>query len=376
MYRERVLEKRIKAKLFSGKAIVIYGPRQSGKTTMVKKIIENYSPADVESYTCDDVKQADMFRPDVESLRRIVKDKKIIFIDEAQAIENAGLVLKILVDNFPQTQIIATGSSAFELADKIKESMVGRVYSFTLLPFSASEIATSDKEKLLFDLDRSLRLGSYPGVVSQTNSDSEELLINIAESYLYKDLLARVTIRNESLLERLLKALALQVGQEVSFNELAGLLEVNRSTIERYIYLLEKTFVIFRLEPLSSNPRKVIASRKRKIYFYDLGIRSVISGQLGIPIKSNPQLGGIFENFCILEKMKDKMFTGKVYSQFYWRSQDSEVDYIEQSGEETRAFEFKWKKRNSPRRPALEKSYPGIQIAVVTSENYWDFIVA
>ena len=283
-YIKRVIEDKLIEKLHKGKALIIYGPRQAGKTTLARRLLQQFDPKDVAEYQLDDSSQATLFVPEVATLSRIVSGKKVLFIDEAQSIENAGLVLKLLVDNFPEVQVIATGSSSFELSDKVKESMVGRAYTATLLPLSAEEISGDEKGKMLFDVDRAMRFGLYPEVATSDDSQAREILMTITESYLYKDILAIAGVQNPATLRKLLTALALQVGQEVSYNELATMLEVSRTMVERYIYLLEQCFVVCRLDPLTSNPRKLLASRKRKIYFYDMGIRNVLAGQLDIPI--------------------------------------------------------------------------------------------
>jgi hypothetical protein len=373
-YIARTVEDTIKKSMFKGKAIVLYGPRQVGKTTLAHRLLESFPDKKIARYTCDDQRQAALFTPDITALRRVVEDNELIFIDEAQYIKNTGLVLKLLVDTFPDVQVVATGSSTFDLSDKIKEAMTGRVFSYTLLPFAASEVAISTVDHVTFDLERALQIGMYPDVYRRNDEDAKRLLNEIATSYLYKDLLSTVTLRQESLLGRLLKALALQVGQEVSYNELANLLEVNRATIERYIYLLEQTFVIFRLDPLSGNHRKTVSTRKRKVYFYDLGIRSVLAGQLDIPPTSNPVLGSLFENFCILERMKQQLSTDQRVNRYYWRSFDSEIDYVEQSGTATDAFEFKWNRTTTRRIPTFHKQHPNATLSVIHNANYWDFI--
>ena len=373
-YIARTIEPYLKKQLGSGQAIVIYGPRQAGKTTLAKKLLENFSPRDIISFQTDDPDQANLFNPSVRDLGLLVGDKKVIFIDEAQAIENAGLVLKLLIDSFPNVQVIATGSSSFELSDKIKESMVGRVIPVTLLPLSAQEIVATQKTKNLFNLERSLRLGSYPGVFTRNDLDAEELLQTITDSYLYKDILKFADTRNPEVLRKLLVALSLQVGQEVSFNELANLLEVSRTTIERYIDLLEKCYVLFRLNPLSSNPRKLLASRKRKIYFYDIGVRNALAGQLKIPFESNQQIGGIFENFCILERLKARLNNRIHLNSYYWRSPASELDYIEQYNNQTDAYEIKWQKQQKSAPPRFRKQFPDAHFRAITKDNYWDLI--
>lgn len=373
-YITRTIEGRIRQRMGQGKAIVVYGPRQAGKTTLVKRVLQDFDLATVVEFNCDDPAQAALFEPNVQKLANIVRGKKVLFIDEAQMMVNTGLVLKLLVDHYPEVQVIATGSSSFELSDKIKESMTGRVYDFTLLPLSVTELATDNRSRLLFDVDRSLRLGAYPEVAQSNEQAATTILRSITDGYLYKDILNLADIRHDTLLRRLLTALALQVGQEVSYHELAGLLEVNRLTIERYIDLLEQTFVIFRLHPLSSNPRKLLASRKRKVYFYDLGVRSVLAGQLDVPLATNRLQGGIFENFCVLERLKQKYARQLSYNQYYWRSPDSEVDYLEQRGDQTVAVEIKWKKLAGGLPPRFLQQFPGATFLPINRENFWELI--
>lgn len=373
-YVKRTIESYLVNRLGKGKAIVIYGPRQSGKTTLAKRLLSHYADNEIVQYQTDDPFQAALFSPRIDSLRRIVSGKKVLFIDEAQTIDNAGLVLKLLVDNFPEVQVIATGSSSFELSDKIKESMVGRVTAVTLLPFSIDEITKNDRGRLAFDLERSMKFGGYPEVILSDDQHAKELLYTITDSYLYKDILNLANTRNSAVLRNLLTALALQIGQEVSYNELAVMLEVSRTTIERYIYLLEQCFVIFRLDPLSSNSRKLLASRKRKIYFYDLGVRNILASQLDIPLAINQQLGGIFENFCVLERLKarqNNLLHGNVY---YWRSPDSEVDYLEQYDGITHAYEIKWTKLQKSPPPRFQTQFPDATFMSVTKESFWDMI--
>ena len=375
-YIKRTIEDKLIGKLHKGKALSIYGPRQAGKTTLARRHLRQFESRDVEEYQVDDPSQAALFMPEVATLSRIVGNKKVLFIDEAQSIENAGLVLKLLVDNFPEVQVIATGSSSFELSDKVKESMVGRAYTATLLPLSAEEISGDEKGKMLFDIERAMRFGSYPEVAISDDNQAREILTTITESYLYKDILAIAGVQNPATLRKLLTALALQVGQEVSYNELAAMLEVSRTMVERYIYLLEQCFVVYRLDPLSSNPRKILASRKRKIYFYDIGIRNVLAGQLDIPVNINPQIGGLFENFCITERLKTKLNHGINANSYYWRSPDSEVDYIEQSGSRVSAYEIKWNKRvKSPPRRFAEQ-FPDADFMSVNRDNFWQMVDA
>lgn len=374
LYIPRTIEPYLLSNLNKGRAIIIYGPRQVGKTTLAKRLLSHYDQNDIIEYQVDDPAQAALFEPSVAALKRVISGKKVIFVDEAQSIANAGLVFKLLVDTFPDTQVIATGSSSFELSDKVKESMAGRALSVTLLPLSAEELAPATKDKLLFDFERALQLGMYPAVTLSPDTEAKERLQGITDAYLYKDILALADIRNPELLRKLLTALALQTGQEVSYNELATMLEVSRTTIERYLDLLEQCFVIFRLHPLSSNPRKLLASRKRKVYFYDVGIRNALAGQLDIPITSQQQLGGVFENFCIVERLKTRLGHQINVNVNYWRSPDSELDYLEQSGETMHAYEIKWRKQPKNAPPSFVRQFPDAGFTPVTKDTFWDFI--
>ncbi len=375
-YVARSIEPYLRDKLGRGRAIVIYGPRRSGKTTLAKRLLETYNKGDIAEYQTDDPKQAALFTADGEALRRLVAGKKAVFIDEAQAIENAGLVMKLLVDMFPEVQVIATGSSSFELSDKLKESMVGRVHTVTLLPLSVEELAVNERGRLLFDAERSLTYGGYPEVILHHDIEATERLQAIVGSYLYKDILTLTDTRNPEVLGRMLTALALQVGQEVSYNELAGMLEVSRTTVERYLYLLEQCYVVFRLHPLSSNPRKLLASRKRKVYFYDLGVRAAFAGQLGMRVTETSQLGGVFENFCVLERLKARLNHQMYGPTYYWRSPDSEIDYVEQYAGQTYAYEIKWNKvkRKPPAR--FSAQFPDAGFVSIHKDNFWRLIEA
>lgn len=373
-YISRTVEDNLRKTLNKGQAIVIYGPRQAGKTTLAMRLLDEYSSDRTAIFQADDPSQASLFTPNTDSLGRLVQDKDVIFIDEAQMIENAGLVIKLLVDTFPEVQIIATGSSSFTLSDTVKESAVGRVIPITLLPLSAEELAPDYLSKIRFDLDRSLRLGGYPRVILSDDERAKRNIATIVDGALYKDILTLAETRNPELIQKLLSVLALQVGQEVSYDELANLLDVNRATIERYVWLLEQAFVIFRLQPLSSNPRKVFASRKRKIYFYDLGVRNTLAGQINLPALNSSQLGGIFENFIILERMKYLYNRQIMRLSNYWRSPDSEIDYLETYDGITHAHEIKWKKEKKTPPPLFAQQFSEHTYSSITSLNYWDFI--
>ena len=373
-YIPRAVEPYLQSRLNKGQAIIIYGPRQVGKTTLAKQLLKQYDPTVVAEYNADDPTQAALFTADSRALSRLVAGKKALFVDEAQSIENAGRVLKLLVDLYPEVQVIATGSSSFELSDKVRESMVGRALTITLLPLSAQEIAPIIQDQVRYDMHRALRLGGYPAVWLSPDIDAEQLLQSIVDNYLYKDILMLAQTRNPEVLRKLLTALALQVGQEVSYNELATMLEVSRTTIERYLYLLEQCFVIYRLDPLSSNPRKLLASRKRKVYFYDTGIRNALAGQLNMPPVDSQNLGGIFENFCITERLKVRLNQRLHRNVYYWRSPDSELDYLEQFNGATHAYEMKWNKLPKQAPPTFRRQFPDATFNPVNKDTFWEFL--
>lgn len=376
-YITRDIEQQLEQQLGKGRAIVIYGPRQSGKTTLARRLLEHYDARDMVFYEADRADQTALFQPTSDALRRIVAGKKVVCIDEAQVIENAGLVLKLLVDSYPEVQVIATGSSSFQLSDKIKESMVGRVYGVTLLPLSAQELTGDDtKERLLFNLEHFMQFGGYPRVTLSNDIEARKTLTELVDGYLYKDVLDLTELHRPEVLPKLLTALALQVGHEVSYHELANLLEVNQDTVERYLYLLEQCYVIFRLYPLSSNPRKLLASRKRKVYFYDLGVRNVLAGQLAVSPTESRQLGGLFENFCILERLKARLNHQLYLNPYYWRSPDSEIDYVEQYGGKLHAYEFKWNKRKQNPPPRFRAQFPDATYQPITKDNFWELLEA
>ena len=304
----------------------------------------------------------------------MVAGKKVLFIDEAQMIESTGLVIKLLVDNFPEVQVVATGSSSFELSDRVKESAVGRVVSTTLLPLSAEELSPDNISRAMFDTDRMMRLGGYPRSILSSDDRAVEALQDITDSYIYKDILNLADIRDPEVLPKLLSMLALQVGQEVSYDELANMLDIRRETVERYIQLLEASFIVFRLNPISSNSRKVLASRKRKIYFYDLGVRNILAGQINLPALNSAMLGGVFENFVILERKKALLNRQIGRNVNYWRSPDSEIDYIEQYDGGVYGYEIKLNKHKQAAPPLFTKQFPDAEYKSVARDSYWDLI--
>lgn len=365
---KRDLEQKILAVLFKGKMVVILGPRQSGKTTLSKKLITSYG-TEAEYYDCQlaDVR-AHFVMGEPDKLLPLTRGKKIVVFDEAQTIQNIGSILKTYHDTYPKVQIVATGSSSFDLANKIKEPMTGRAYEFTLLPLSLHEITSADsdfREAALFSV---MQFGSYPAVVAAETTEEKLFSIkNIATNYLYKDIFVFEAIRNSKVFEDLLKMLALQVGSSVSVNELAQGLGVARATINRYLSLLEQSFIIRRIYSFSNNPRNEI-KKGFKIFFLDTGVRNALVDIVSL-MPERKDRGAIFENFFVGERMKKgslEIFPPEI---LFWRTRSGqEIDVIEKSGINISAFECKWKDTATP--PAVfTKAYPNAVFASVNVNN-------
>ncbi|MEK7119907.1 MAG: ATP-binding protein [Patescibacteria group bacterium] len=367
----RNIEANLRKYLFRGKAIVVYGARRVGKTTLIKKLQEQYG-GDSLYLNCDepDIRRALTDKTSSE-LATYLGQKKLVLIDEAQRVRDIGLSLKLLVDNVPGVQIVATGSSSFDLSNKINEPLTGRTVEFHLFPLSLTEISTDLRETNRL-LPTRLVYGSYPEVVVRPG-DAVETLRGIYKNYLYKDALEYQGIKNPDLVEKLLTALALQLGQEVSFTELGGLLGVDQKTIASYIRLLELGFIIFRLSPLSRNLRKEI-SKSRKIYFYDTGIRNAIINNFN-PIEMRTDTGALWENLLIVERKKRNEAIRNLPNAYFWRTwTQQEVDYVEEEGGQLHAFEIKWTKGRRQPPTAWRTTYPSASWQTVTRDNYWDFV--
>jgi len=364
----------IQSRLYAGKAIVVLGPRQTGKTTLIRLLAEqsgkqylwlNADEPDVRSMLSDISSS---------TLGRIVGNKPLVVIDEAQRIKNIGLCLKMAVEYFTDCQFLVTGSSALELANEINEPLTGRKTQFFLYPFSYKEMA--DHHGMLEErrlLETRMIYGYYPSVVLNPGQE-KEYLSELADSYLYKDLFNFQEIKKPVLLEKILQALALQLGNEVSYHELGQLVGADRQTVERYIDLLEKAFVIFRLGALSRNSRNEI-KQSRKIYFYDNGIRNAIIKNFN-PLALRNDAGPLWENFLLAERMKMNAFIGKYYNRYFWRTtSQSEVDYIEEYDGQLHAWEFKWNTYKVFHIPkAFTALYPAATQAIITPLNLEEFI--
>jgi len=369
----RTIETKLEKSLFLGKIVVIYGARQVGKTTLVKKILEKY-PQDSIYLNCDepDIRAALSDKTSTE-LKSFIGSNRLVVIDEAQRVNNIGLTLKLIADNFPDIQIIATGSSSFELSGKIAEPLTGRKTEFFLYPLSVAELSQIFSP---LEIDRLLEerlvFGMYPGVVF-SGQEKEQRVRELATSYSYKDVLAYQDIRNPELLEKLLQALALQVGSEVSYNELARLLGVNKATVENYIRILEQAYIIFRVGPFSRNLRNEL-KRMRKIYFYDLGLRNALINNLN-PVSLRSDVGALWENFLVSERIKRNNNNGIITNNYYWRTTGGkEIDLVEDSGGVLTGFKFKWLEENFTPPHEFLSVYQGSSIKLVNRKNYLDFL--
>jgi len=373
MYK-RAIEKRLHKSLFKGRIVILYGARQTGKTTLVKALMSQSSVPSL-YLNCDepDIRASLEQRTSTE-LKHIIGRASLVVIDEAQRIQNIGLTLKLLVDRFPDIQVVATGSSSFELANKIKEPLTGRKFEFHLYPFSLGELQKVHGEiEIQRSIARRAIFGMYPEVVLQEGEDARNILIELAGSYLYKDVLIWRDIRHSDVLDRLLCAIALQIGNEVSLQELAQTVGVDKNTISSYIEVLEQAFIVFRLMPFSRNLRNEL-KKMRKIYFWDTGIRNALINNLN-PMDMRTDAGALWENFMIVERIKRQHNINVPISSYFWRThQQQEVDYIEDSGGRLTAAEFKWGHGKSTRIPkSFLNAYPGSECHIVTPDNYDTF---
>ena len=347
MYK-RTLKKTIAPKFFKGKIIIVVGARQTGKTTLSLELLKRFSEQEIRSFNCDNpTDREQLANKDLDFLKQLVGKAKVIFIDEAQKVEGIGGTLKLLVDFYKkEKQILVTGSSSMNLLDQTQEPLTGRKYTYQLSPLSLKEIyPDANYLKIIKNIESLIVFGSYPEVVSQSSfKEKEELLRELASSYLYKDILGFHDIKSPDVLVKILKALALQLGSQVSYNELSNIVKIDKKTIERYVHLLEKSFVIFRLQPFTKNKRREIAKLK-KIYFYDTGIRNAVINNFNF-LDSRRDVGMLWENFMMVERMKFRSYNKIQAEQYFWRTYDgNEIDLIEEIPDKLRGYEFKWPSR-------------------------------
>lgn len=355
--------------------ILLYGPRQAGKTTLIQQLLAQNALPTIQ-FSGDDLRTQELLgRADLDRLKTVIGANRLLVIDEAQRIENIGLTLKLIFDHNP-IHIIASGSASFDLANKINEPLTGRATTFTLYPFSFNEIPiqppmVSNCERL----EEFLRFGMYPKVVTLPQDEKENYLYDLINNYLYRDILAFEQVRKPKKVIDLLSLLALQVGSEVSTAELASHISISKTVVEKYLDLLEKMFVIVNLRGFSRNLRKEI-SKTSKYYFVDLGFRNALIRNFN-PLHVRPDVGALFENFAIIERMKTYLHLRRYANFYFWRTYDQkEIDLIEERQGELRAFEFKWKETEARHRAASQfmATYPNSQFEMVTPLNLDAFL--
>ena len=376
---QRALFSQIQEYLLPGKVLVLYGPRQVGKTTLAQDLL-TISPLKSHFINADELFYREaLASQDKQRLKELLGDTKLLIVDEAQRVPNIGLNLKILVDNFPDVHILATGSASFDLANKISEPLTGRKITFTLFPISYGEmqenIGALEARK---QLERWLIWGGYPEIISaETPKLRARLLDELVGSYLYKDLLEMENIQHAEKIVDLLRLLAFQIGQEVSVSELATNLAINRRTVDRYLDLLSKVFVIFRVDGFSRNLRKEVVKNPR-YYFYDNGVRNSLIQNFN-SFKLRNDVGQLWENFLMVERRKVNQIADRRVNAYFWRTYDQkEIDYIEEFGGKLRGDEFKWKKGKirQATRSEFMKSYPGSELKTINQNNFEDFLTA
>ncbi|MCF6307390.1 MAG: ATP-binding protein [Flavobacteriaceae bacterium] len=370
---DRFLEKRIKESSNKGKAIILLGPRQVGKTTLLKNIAANKS--DVLWLNADNFEIQALF--DIASASRfksIIKNAKTVIIDEAQSIKDIGLKLKIIIDEFKEVQLIATGSSAFDLANELNEPLTGRKFEFQMFPISFEEmVKNTNLLKELNKLSHRMVYGYYPDVIINEN-DEKRILKQLADSYLYKDILIWSKIKKSDKIIKLLQALAFQIGNQVSYNNIGNLIGLDSETVEKYIILLEKSFIIYRLNSFSRNLRSEL-KKSRKIYFIDNGIRNAVIGNYGNLTLRN-DVGALWENFIVSERKKYLDYNNIYANTYFWRTKtQQEIDYIEEIDGQIYAYEFKWNTHKKVKIPkSFTTAYPNAITKIITPENYHEFI--
>jgi len=368
---KRTLSDIVRKKIGRGKAIMVIGPRQVGKTTMILKELEG---TDYQFFDGDDPTTRTLLKsPNTEQIRQLIGKHKVVFVDEAQRIEGIGLTLKIITDQFKDVQLWISGSSSFTLSYELSEPLTGRKWQYEMFPISWEEFeAHVGMLKAEQQLETRLLYGFYPDVLNNPGEE-REILKNLVNSYLYRDILAHADMRKPEILEKLVQALAWQIGSEVNYNELAQTVGVDKKTVLRYIDLLEKGYVIFRLGTYSRNLRNEV-KRNKKIYFYDTGIRNMIIGNFN-DINLRQDKGGLWENFLISERLKQNQYKMTLAKPYFWRTvQKQEVDYVEEIGQEVFGYEFKWSPKRKVKfpKPFLQK-YEA-EGKVIHRDNFRDFV--
>ena len=369
----RYIQKSIEDKLFKGKVITLLGARQTGKTTLLRLISKNHSK--MIWLNADEYDIQEKFKnPTSTGLKALIGNAELVVIDEAQKITGIGLALKLLVDNYPSIQIVATGSSAFELSNKLNEPLTGRKFEFQLYPIATSELNAHHTELIENRmLQHRLVYGYYPDVINNEGNEIEILKL-LADSYLFRDILMLENIKKPEKLIKLIKAFAFQVGNEVSYNEIGNLIGLDSKTVESYIQILEKSFVIYKLSSFSRNQRNELKNGK-KIYFYDNGIRNALISNFQL-VEGRQDIGALWENYLISERIKQNEYLKRYANCYFWRTKDGlEIDYVEEVNGVLTAYEFKWNVNKKHRITSVfSKTYGIAEVKVITPENYMEFV--
>ncbi len=369
---ERLIKKQVISKIGKGKAIIIVGPRQVGKTTF---ILEQLKGLDYQFFDGDDPTiRSILDTPNTEKIKNLIGGKKIVFIDEAQRIKGIGLTLKIIIDQFKDVQLWISGSSSFTLFNELSEPLTGRKWEYEMFPISWEEYQNNiGYLQAQQQLENRLIYGFYPDVINN-NGEEREILKNLVNSYLYRDVLSYAEIRKPEVLEKLVQALALQIGSEVNYNELSQLIGVDRNTIQRYIEILEKGYVIFRLGSYSKNVRNEL-KKSKKIYFYDNGIRNMIIGNF-TDLSLRTDVGALWENFLISERMKQNKYKLTLSQPYFWRTtQQQEIDYVESTNQKLYGYEFKWNPKKKVNLPKTFVEKYNAEEKLIHRDNFREFVI-
>lgn len=369
----RELENIIAKRMFSGKAIVVIGARQIGKTTSLLHLLQSYQ--DVLMLDGDDrIVRELLNEPTTEQIRNMLGNHKIVFIDEVQRINNIGLTAKIIVDKCKDIQLLLSGSSAFEIKNQLSESLTGRKWEYFMFPVTWNELELTDGYiKSLQQLEIRLIYGMYPEIITHL-AEEKDRLKQLIDSYLYKDLLSFSNIKKPDILEKLLQALALQTGSEVSYNELAQLLHVDKNTIKNYIDILEKGFIIFTLNGFSRNLRNELKFAK-KVYFWDNGIRNTIINNFN-PLSIREDKGTIWKNFIISERMKRNNYKNPFIKSYFWRTRSQqEIDYVEETDGKLTAYEIKWNEHAKIKKLSSFTEAYNAEIKLIHNKNFRELLI-
>jgi hypothetical protein len=374
---QRYIEQKISTKIGKQKVLLLYGSRRTGKTTIIENIFRQHE-SDTLMLLGEDIQVSEYLQNrTVANYRALIGEKKLVIIDEAQAIPNIGKILKLMIDSIKGITIIATGSSSLDLINDAGEPLVGRQLEFQLLPLAQVEFSTVENRlESLNELPNRLIYGGYPELIHiHSLPEKEQYLKSLVNSYLLKDLLALTMIKGADVLLRLLKLLAFQVGSQVSTVELGNSLQINKETVDRYLDLLSKVFIIYPLGGFSQNLRKEV-SKSKKWYFYDNGIRNALINNFS-PLTYRNDIGALWEQWMMSERMKLNAANDYHPSYFFWRTYDGqEIDLLEiDSHQKMQGLEFKWGKANSKIPVAFTKAYPDAVWNEVSRENYFDWVV-